>query len=263
LANVLRYPRPLLWTTTALAMLEHSLGNAAAAWATVEPLVERVEQHGIREPMEYGFVPEAALALVALGDVERAQRLVAMWDEPSRRVDRAWALAVGARCRALLAAERGEWAAADEALAEAFLQHQRVDMPIELGRTLLLQGQLRRRRRRKASARESFLAAVDLFDRSHAPLWAKRAHEELDRVGRRSQRADGELSATEQRVAELVAAGKTNRQVAAELFISPKTVDSNLVRIYRTLGVQGRAELAARWADRRRSQRRSDDDLAV
>ncbi len=140
------------------------------------------------------------------------------------------------------------WAAADDALADALREHKRVDAPIELGRTLLVEGQLRRRQRQKSDARESLEAALDIFERCGAVLWAQRAGEELDRVGTR--RPAGELSATQTRVAELVAAGKSNRQVAAELFISPKTVEANLARVFRALDVRNRAELAAEWARR-------------
>ena len=159
-------------------------------------------------------------------------------------LDRALALAMGGRCRAVIAGARGDWAAADDAIAEALREHKRVDAPIELGRSLLVEGQLRRRQRQKADARESLEAAVGLFERCGAVLWAQRARDELDRVGRR--RAAGELSATQQRAAELVAEGKSNRQVAAEMFISPKTVEANLALCV----------LAARRAQPHRARRR-------
>jgi DNA-binding CsgD family transcriptional regulator len=236
------------WVRTALAMLEHSLGDPAAAWAAVEPLVDGVEQRGVGDPVDFGFVPEAILALARLDELDRAEQLLSIWDERARRLDRALALAMGGRCRAVIAAARGHWAVADDALADALREHKRVDAPIELGRTLLVEGQLRRRQRQKADARESLEAALGIFDRCGAVLWAQRAGEELDRVGQR--RDAGELSATQTRVAELVAAGKSNREVAAELFISPKTVEANLARVFRALQVRNRAELAAEWARR-------------
>jgi DNA-binding CsgD family transcriptional regulator len=239
---------PITWVRTALAMLEHSLGDPAAAWAAVEPLVDGVERAGVRDPSGFGFVPEAILALAALGDLDRAELLSSIWDERARELDRALALAAGGRCRAVIAGARGKWAAADDAVAEALREHKRVDAPIELGRSLLVAGQLRRRQRQKADARESLEAAVGLFERCGAVLWAQRARDELDRVGRR--RAAGELSATQTPVAELVAEGKSNRQVAAELFISPKTVEANLARVFRVLDVHSRTELAVEWPRR-------------
>jgi DNA-binding CsgD family transcriptional regulator/TolA-binding protein len=236
------------WVRTALAMLEHSLGDPAAAWAAVEPLVDAVERYGMGDPVGFGFVPEAILALAALGELDRAELLLSIWDERAHQLDRALALATGGRCRAVIAGARGDWAAADDAIAEALREHKRVDAPIELGRSLLVEGQLRRRQRQKADAGESLEAALGLFERCGAVLWAQRARDELARVGRR--RAAGELSVTQTRVAELVADGKSNRQVASELFISPKTVEANLARVFRALNVRSRTELAVEWARR-------------
>jgi DNA-binding NarL/FixJ family response regulator len=234
------------WVRTAEAMLEHSLDNPVAAWAAIEPLVDAVERCGFGDPVSFGFVPEAILALAALGELDRAELLLSIWDERARELDRALALAMGGRCHAVIAAARGDWTTADDAIAEALREHKRVDAPIELGRTLLVEAQLRRRQRQKADARESLQAALALFERCGAVLWAHRAREELDRVGKR--RPAGELSVTQTRVAELVAQGKTNRQVAAKLFISPKTVEANLARVFRVLDVHSRTELAAEWA---------------
>ena len=80
-----------------------------------------------------------------------------------------------------------------------------------------------------------------------ARLWAAKARDELERVSLR-RAAQDELTETERRVAELAAAGLTNRSVAAQLFISPKTVEANLARVYRKLGISSRAELGARLA---------------
>ena len=236
------------WVRTALAMLEHSLGDPAAAWAACEPLVDLVEQHGMGDPADFGFVPEAILALAALDELDRGELLLSIWDKRARKLDRALALAMGGRCRAVIAAARGDLVAAEEAIADALREHKRVDTPIELGRTLLVEGQLRRRQRQKSDARQSLEAALDVFEQCGAVLWAQRAGEELDRVGRR--RPAGELSSTQARVAELVAAGRSNREVAAELFISPKTVEANLARVFRVVNVRNRAELAAEWARR-------------
>ena len=81
-----------------------------------------------------------------------------------------------------------------------------------------------------------------------APLWADQARDELSRIGLR-RAAPGELTASERRVAELAATGLTNREVAARLFMSPKTVEANVARAYRKLGIRSRAELGARLAD--------------
>jgi DNA-binding CsgD family transcriptional regulator len=108
-----------------------------------------------------------------------------------------------------------------------------------------VKGTIERRAKRKAAAKESLARAVGIFERLGAPLWATRAQNELGRTGLRPT-APLELTPTELRIAELVRTGMTSREVADALFISVKTVDSNLTRIYRKLGVRSRTELAAK-----------------
>ena len=129
------------------------------------------------------------------------------------------------------------------ALERAFELHEGLGQPLELARTHLVTGAIRRRNRQKRAARDSLQAALDSFEELGAPLWAERARAELARIGGRAPAADA-LTPTEQRVAELVAAGGTYREVADALFISPKTVQWNLSKIYRKLGIRSRAQLA-------------------
>jgi len=143
----------------------------------------------------------------------------------------------------LLDAADGDLAAAGLALERALAEHQRLPMPFELARTLLVQGTVHRRGKRKRAAREALQRALEIFEELGAPLWAGKARAELRRIGLRPPAPSG-LTPSEERVAELVAAGHTNREVAGALFISVKTVDSNLSRIYRKLGVRSRTELA-------------------
>jgi DNA-binding NarL/FixJ family response regulator len=110
---------------------------------------------------------------------------------------------------------------------------------------LLFLGRTQRRAKQTAPARTSLQSALETFDLLPAPLWAERAREELARIGLRRGERD-ELTETERRVAELAASGLKNREVAARLFISPKTVEANLARAYRKLGIRSRAELGAR-----------------
>jgi DNA-binding CsgD family transcriptional regulator len=117
-------------------------------------------------------------------------------------------------------------------------------MPFELGRTLLVAGQIQRRAKRKRLARQHLEEALGIFESLPAVMWAARARAELSRIGLRPP-APLELTATEERVAALAASGHTNRQVAAALFLSPRTVEANLARVYRKLGVSSRAELGA------------------
>jgi DNA-binding NarL/FixJ family response regulator len=118
-------------------------------------------------------------------------------------------------------------------------------MPFERARTQLLLGQLQRRLRRKQAAEATLNDALRAFEDIGTPLWADRARAELTRTNV-SPGQDLRLTPSEQRVAELAATGMTNRDVAATLFISPKTVEHNLARVYRKLGIRSRAELGRR-----------------
>jgi DNA-binding CsgD family transcriptional regulator len=117
-------------------------------------------------------------------------------------------------------------------------------MPFERARTLLVRGVIQRRARKRAQAKKSFEQALEIFEHAGARLWTERARAELDRVGlRRTSGAD--LTQGERRVAELAAQGLTNRETAAALSMSPKTVEANLTRAYRKLGISSRAQLGA------------------
>jgi DNA-binding CsgD family transcriptional regulator len=155
-----------------------------------------------------------------------------------------------ARCRALLLAARGDGEGAAAKAGEAVGRCAGLELAIESARTLLVAGQIERRQRRKTVAAGYLRRAQDAFEQMGAALWAERARTELARVGLRRS-APAQLTSSEQRVAELAAAGRTNREVAAQLFISPKTVEANLARIYRKVGVRSRAELGAQLATTR------------
>jgi DNA-binding NarL/FixJ family response regulator len=118
-------------------------------------------------------------------------------------------------------------------------------MPVERGRTLLSLGALQRRLKKRAAARDTLAEALKLFDAAGARPWAERAEAEQARV---SGRAPGprDLTETEQRVAALVARGLSNQQVAAELFVSVRAVESTLTKAYAKLGIRSRTQLAAR-----------------
>jgi DNA-binding CsgD family transcriptional regulator len=235
---------------SALGFLELSLGNAAEADRHLGPLVARIEAAGVREPGAARFVPDEIEALIVLGRLEEAEALLARLERRARRLDRASALAAAARCRGLLAAARGDLASAVSDLDVALAEHERVPMPFERARTLLVLGGVRRRAKRKRSAREALTASLALFDELGAELWAVKARSELGRIGGRGPAAEA-LTPTERRVAELVAEGRPTKVVAGELFVSVKTVEGHLSRIYAKLGVRSRAELAARFAAER------------
>jgi DNA-binding CsgD family transcriptional regulator len=139
----------------------------------------------------------------------------------------------------------------DGALAElerSMAEHDRLGWPFERARTLLALGVVRRRGRQKRAARQALVQALALFDGLGARLWTAKTTAELARIGGRAPHA-GSLTPTERRVAELVAEGRTNREVADLLFLSAKTVAAHLTSAYLKLGVRSRTELAHRLRD--------------
>jgi DNA-binding NarL/FixJ family response regulator len=148
----------------------------------------------------------------------------------------------------VILAERGDLEAALAELERAVELSERAPIPFEHGRALLARGAVHRRARHKRAARESLEAALAVFEGMGAQIWAERARTELGSVGGRTA-ASGDLTPTERRVAELAAEGLQTKQVAAALFVSPKTVEGHLTNIYAKLGVHSRTELARRIAE--------------
>jgi DNA-binding CsgD family transcriptional regulator len=153
---------------------------------------------------------------------------------------------MASRGRALLSAARGDLDASYAELERALGLHDRLGEPFERARTLLVLGSVRRRGKKKRPARDALESALEVFEKLGAALWVTKTRAELARVGGRAAAAG--LTPTEQRVAELIASGLSYRETADALFISPKTVQWNLSKIYRKLGIRSRTELAARLA---------------
>jgi DNA-binding CsgD family transcriptional regulator len=118
------------------------------------------------------------------------------------------------------------------------------EVPVDRGRALLALGSVNRRLREHSRARDALESALEIFTRLATPPWIARTRDEIARIpGRRTRALDG-LTDAEARIAELVAAGRSNREVAAALFVSVKTVEVTLTRVYQKVGVRSRAELA-------------------
>jgi DNA-binding NarL/FixJ family response regulator len=232
-----------------LGFLELSLGRPAEADAFLSRAVELEQAMGVREPGYFRIVPDEVEALVALGRLDEAEALLAPFEDAGRNLDRAWAMATGARCRALVLAARGDLPAASAAADEGVRQYDRLPLPFELGRTLLVKGTVQRRAKRKREARDTLTQALEIFQGLGAAAWAERTRAELARIGGRAP-SSVDLTPTEARVAELVAAGGTNREVADALFVSVHTIEANLKRIYRKLGIRSRTELASTFPSR-------------
>jgi DNA-binding CsgD family transcriptional regulator len=196
------------------------------------------------EPSVRWWTADHVELLLELGRIDDAVHLLHVWEADAVRVSREWVLAHVTRCRGLIAAARGDVEQSLALLAQAVAEHDAVGDPFGRARALLALGTVRRRARQKRPARESIEAALRDFDAIGACPWAARARGELSRVSGRT-RSEG-LTAAERRVARLVADGRTNREVAAALFLGERTVASHLTHIYAKLDVRSRTELARR-----------------
>jgi DNA-binding CsgD family transcriptional regulator len=224
----------------ALAELELSVGNAREA-------IEQFDQldHSPFPPIAAMATPDYVDAALRLGDTERAVAALDRFAAWAPVNDGPAVQGLLARCRAVLAADDD---AADHLFAEA-LELQAHGVPVyERARTQLAYGERLRRDRRKTEARVQLRAALEAFDGIGAALWAERAHGELRATGETARKRDAstvdELTPQELRIATLVAAGASNRDVAAQIFVSPKTVEYHLRKVFMKLGVASRVELA-------------------
>lgn len=230
------------WPITTLGFLEVSLGNYDTALQTLAPLLAASkEMPRSTEIMAASFIPDAVEALTELGRTAEAEPLVSALERNGTRLGRIWMLAIGARCRAILLAAQDDLTGAESAAQAAMTFHDRLPMPFERARTQLVVADVARRQHKRDLAAAMLRDALETFEDLGAPLWVDRSRAQLTPVGGLGSHAD--LTASEHRVAELAASGMSNREVATALFISPKTVEANLSRIYRKLGIRSRAEL--------------------
>ena len=198
----------------------------------------------VRHPGRFKLAGDRVEAALALGDMARATAVVERLDEAARIAPTPWVLAIGARSKALVAAAEGDLDAAAACFERALDEHDRLPMPFERGRTLVLKGRLHRRRKERRLADETLREAVTCFEALGAPDWIAKARSELDRVGRRPHAPDT-LTETERRVAVLAATGLSSREIAERAFLAPKTVGNVLGRVYEKLNIHSRAELGA------------------
>ena len=159
--------------------------------------------------------------------------------------DLPWCRAMAARCRALLASAEGRHEIARQEMQAAIDAHRSLPEPFELGRTRFVEGRIERRAHGWARARTAFTEAMEIFDQLGATRWAEKSAAELARIPGRKASEDT-LTATERAVAELVAQGLSNKEVAAKLFVTVRAVESNLTKVYAKLGLRSRTELASR-----------------
>lgn len=225
-----------------LGFLELSRGDAAAADRYLRPLPDRLAAEGFGEPSLCPALPEVIEALALLGEHDLARAFTARLEEQARVIDSVWARALAARSRGLITSAAGQF---DQAVVHFRRSlDEELPEPFERARTQLALGSAQRRAKHRRDARATLEEALSGFRRLGAPLWAEKARAELARIGGRVPQT--ELTATERRVAELVAQGLSNSEVAAALVVSRRAVESNLTRIYEKLGIRSRTELARR-----------------
>ena len=229
-----------------LGFTELLAGNpAAAAEHLLRALYISSEVFGIGEPAILRLHADAVAALVALGRIDDAWRLTHQLDVSTQANHLPWSTALAGRCHGLLNAAAGNVPAAVDVLEQALVDHELLPMPFEAARTRLLFGSVLRRSGHRSDARRELEAARAVFVRLGTPVLAEQVSAELASVGGR-RGPESDLTPVEERIAALVASGQTNREVAGSLFMSVRTVEGHLGRIYRKLGVRSRTELARR-----------------
>ena len=227
-----------------LGFLELSRGDAKAADGRLSELAGSLRDRGPVEPGTLRFLPDEIEALIELGEVDRAEELLAPFEAGAKTLRPArgrWAPPRGAGASPWRPA--ATWRARSQSFDEAQDHQRALGQPLELGRTCLARGRVLRRGKKWSAARASLNEALRIFEGLGASLWAKKTTSELARIGGRTSDPTT-LTETEGQVAELVATGLTNRETAARLFLSVSTVESNLRRAYRKLGVRSRGELS-------------------
>ena len=233
-----------------LGFIEVSAGRYEVACQYESTLRDLMERMRWGHPGTYRWQGDAVESFLGVGRIEEASNVtVRLWDQADR-LDLAGCQALAARCDGLIHAHGGDLKRAQDSLLQSLDLMDGLDMPLERGRSLLTLGIVRRRARQKSTARQALTEARDIFAAAGAAGWADRVEDELGRTA--GARTGGKLTAGERSVADLAAAGATNREIGSQLHLSPKTVEAVLTRVYRKLGVRSRTELARQLPPTRR-----------
>ena len=242
-----------VWAIAALGDLELGLGRPEAALAHFEELRAVVRSRGILDA-DLDPVPELTEIYLRLGRGPEAAKIAGEFEHNAEAKAQPWALARAARCRALLADE-GQ---SDRHFETALALHGQTADAFETGRTQLAYGARLRRERQRVRSREQLHAALDVFDHLGAEPWSEMARAELAATGETARRRDGttlnDLTPQELQIALSLAEGRTTRETAAALFLSPKTIEYHLRSVYRKLSIGSRSELKAAMTGLRSSR---------
>ena len=238
-----------MYSTAALGFAAFAADEYGEALDHMRSAAAVVDALGGAEPAMVQFDPDLIELLVRSGDREGALERLAWLDQAAETTGGTWARAVTERVRGQLASDEDAPAHFERALELHALDRQ----PFVTARTRLAYGQRLRRAGERTASREQLGLAGEVFERLGATRWAERAQEELKSSGqtlrRRSMPEAEQLTPSELQVALRVAEGLTNREVAAAIFLSPKTVEHHLSAIYRKLGIRSRTELARHIAE--------------
>ncbi len=230
-----------------MKLLAHEPARAAEI---LREVWDHTQREGIDDPGVIPVAPDLVEALLAVGELDEARAVVERLRALSEEQEHPWGLATAKRCAALLRlAVDGydEQAATD--LVDAAAAYGSLGLRFDRARTLLSLGRAQRRYKQWRGARESLECAVAAFDELGSPGWADEARAQLARVGGRRPRQDDDgLTPSEQRVAELAADGRSNKEIARTLYVTVHTVEVHLSRAYAKLGVRSRTQLAGRFA---------------
>lgn len=219
----------------------------AAAAAALRIVWDHNVREGVDEPGVFPIAAELVQALTELGELDEAAAVTARLAHRAERQAHPWASITVTRCQAIisLAGPVADASAAD-ALQHAAADYDQLGLRFDAARSLLSLGRAQRRLRQWASARQAMEHAITAFDAIGSPGWAQQARTELERVGGRPPGAEGELTQSEQRTAELAAGGMSNKEIAHVLVVTVHTVEVHLSRTYAKLGVRSRVQLAGR-----------------
>ncbi len=235
----------LAWAWFACGDLAAGAGELERAVGQYERIEELFASVGFADP-DQSCAPELVEAYVRVGRVEDARRVAADFADRAVAKGQAWGLARAARARALV----GEGPVAEQAFRDALALHAETPDLYETARTQLAYGAWLRRDRRRVEARPVLRAALETFEQLGAQPWAERAAQEVEATGEVARRRDADptehLTPQERQVAQLLAGGRTTRETAAALFLSPKTVEYHLHNVYVKLDIRSRTELAER-----------------
>jgi DNA-binding CsgD family transcriptional regulator len=256
LARAVEFQWVVVRSEQALGFLHLAAGQDASALDRLLPLLEERADVSLHSCLVARTLSTAIEALLGTGELVHAESLTERLEAHASTMPVPSAIAAAARCRALVLAHDGDVERARASIEAALGAHARLHEPFEIARTYLAQGSIERRAKQKAEARASLGRAEAIFGDLGARLWLERVHGELARTGL-TRSLGRDLTPTELRVAELAAAGSRNKEIAGALFVSVKTVEANLSRVYAKLGIRSRVELAARLAVRGREAGRA------